>query len=321
MKVLIADDDPISRLIVERSLKKLGYDVVSVSDGNAAHRSLLADDTPRLAVLDWMMPGFTGPELCHEVRQRVGRPYTYLLLVTSREGKEDVISGLNAGADDYLTKPVHPEELLARLRVGVRILELEDKLVAAQEVLQHRATHDSLTGLLNRAAIMDLLRRELARAPREKSYCGVLLADLDHFKEVNDTMGHAAGDEVLREAALRLTAGVREYDAVGRYGGEEFLVVLPGCDAGALRERAEHIRSAFRDRPIEAGGQSLNVTLSIGGASSSNWPELGPDALVRSADGSLYQAKRGGRDRTEVSRSLDESGAIVQGSLPSIALK
>ncbi len=305
MKVLIADDDPVSRLVVECFLKKWGYEVVSVSDGDTAHRCLMADDAPRLAVLDWMMPGFTGPELCREVRQRVGRPYTYLLLVTSREGKEDVISGLNAGADDYLTKPVHPEELHARLRVGVRIIELEDKLVAAQEVLQHRATHDALTGLLNRAAIMELLRRELARAPRENSHCGVLLADLDHFKSVNDTLGHAAGDEVLREAAVRFTAGVRDYDAVGRYGGEEFLLVLPGCNAGALRARAEQILAAFRDRPFEAAGTALRVTLSLGAASSSDWPELTPDLLVRSADGSLYQAKRGGRDRVEVALRAD----------------
>jgi two-component system, cell cycle response regulator len=315
VKVLIADDDPISRLMVEHSLKKWGYEVVSISDGTAAHQALLADDTPRMAVLDWMMPGFTGPELCYEVRQRVGRPYTYLLLVTSREGKEDVISGLNAGADDYLTKPVHPEELHARLRVGVRILELEDKLVAAQEVLQHKATHDSLTGLLNRAAIMDLLRRELARAPRENSYCGVLLADLDHFKTVNDTLGHAAGDEVLREAAARLTAGVREYDAVGRYGGEEFLLVLPGCDASALRDRAEHILASFRDRPFEAAGTPLRVTVSMGAASSADWPGVAPDALVRCADGSLYQAKRGGRDRTEVATAEQVSEPACQQTL------
>jgi len=307
VKVLVADDDPVSRLMVERFLGKWGYEIVSAADGTAAHQAMLADDTPRLAVLDWMMPGFTGPELCHEVRQRVGRPYTYLLLVTSREGKQDVISGLNAGADDYLTKPVHPEELHARLRVGVRILELEDKLVAAQEVLQHKATHDSLTGLLNRAAILDLLRRELARAPRENSCCGVLLADLDHFKAVNDSLGHAAGDEVLCEAAARLTAGVREYDAVGRYGGEEFLLVLPGCDAAALRDRAEHILAGFRDRPFEAGGEHLRVTVSMGAASTSDWPEAAPDLLVRLADGSLYQAKRGGRDRAEVAMRPDAS--------------
>jgi diguanylate cyclase (GGDEF)-like protein len=227
------------------------------------------------------------------------------LLVTSREEKEDVISGLNAGADDYLTKPVHPEELHARLRVGVRILELEDKLVAAQEVLQHKATHDSLTGLLNRAAITDLLRRELARAPREKSCCGVLLADLDHFKAVNDSLGHAAGDEVLQEAAARLTAGVRGYDAVGRYGGEEFLLVLPGCDAIALCDRAEHILAAFRDHPFVAMGEPLRVTVSMGAASSAEWPEASPDSLVRCADGSLYKAKRSGRDRAEVAMRVE----------------
>ncbi len=318
MKILIADDDPVSRLVVERYLRQWGYDVVSASDGDTAHRALLEDETPRLAVLDWMMPGFTGPELCREVRQRIGRPYTYLLLVTSREGKEDVISGLNAGADDYLTKPVHPEELHARLRVGVRIIELEDKLLAAQDVLQHKATHDSLTGLLNRAAIMDLLRRELARAPREKSCCGVLLADLDHFKSVNDTLGHAAGDEVLREAAVRLAAGVREYDAVGRYGGEEFLLVLPGCDATALRERAGQILAAFRTRPFEAAGKPLRVTISIGGASSLDWSDLAPDSLVRSADNSLYHAKRGGRDRAEVET---RAGAREPSCVPSAVSK
>jgi two-component system, cell cycle response regulator len=315
MKVLIADDDPVSLLLVERFLRKWGYDVVSATEGNTAHKHLLAEDTPRLAVLDWMMPGFTGPELCREVRQRVGRPYTYLLLVTSREAKEDVISGLNAGADDYLTKPVNPEELQARLRVGVRIIELEDKLLAAQDVLQHKATHDELTGLLNRSAIVELLRRELARAPRENSCCGVLLADLDHFKNVNDTLGHAAGDEVLREAAARLTAGVRGYDAVGRYGGEEFLLVLPGCDANALRVRAEHILTDFRDRPFDAGAQSLRVALSIGAASSADWPESGPDALVRSADGSLYQAKRGGRDRVDVALRAEVNEAEISSVL------
>jgi diguanylate cyclase (GGDEF)-like protein len=315
MKVLIADDDPVSRLVVERFLRKWGYEVVAVSDGNKAHESLMSDDGPRMAVLDWMMPGLTGPELCREVRQRVGRPYIYLLLVTSREGKQDVIGGLNAGADDYLTKPVHPEELNARLRVGVRILELEDKLLGAQDVLQHKATHDELTGLLNRAAIVELLRRELARAPRENSFCGVLLADLDHFKTVNDTWGHAAGDEVLREAALRLTAGVREYDAVGRYGGEEFLVVLPGCDANALRVRAEHVLAAFRDRPFVAVAQSLQVTLSIGAASSADWPESTPDSLVRTADGSLYQAKREGRDRADVALRAGVREAEVASNL------
>ena len=316
MKVLIADDDPVSRLVVERYLNKWEYDVEAVADGTAAHRTLMADDGPRLAVLDWMMPGFTGPELCREVRQRVGRPYTYLLLVTSREGKEDVISGLDAGADDYLTKPVHPEELHARLRVGARILELEDNLLAARDVLQHKATHDELTGLLNRAAIMELLRRELARAPREKSCCGVLLADLDFFKSVNDTRGHATGDEVLEEAAARFTSNVREYDAVGRYGGEEFLLVLPGCDAEALRARAEHILSAFRDSPFEAGAQPLRMTVSIGAASSADWPEAPPDALVRTADGALYQAKRSGRDGAEVAlRAESRQEQVSSGEL------
>jgi len=311
MKVLIADDDSVSRLLLERLLKAWGYEVVSACDGMEASELLLDASPPRLAILDWMMPGSTGPELCAQVRKHVGRPYTYLMMVTSRENKEDVINGLNAGADDYLTKPLHPQELQARLRVGVRILDLEDKLVAAQQVLLHKATHDDLTGLLNRAAISELLRRELARAPREKSACGILLADLDHFKSVNDSLGHAAGDEVLREAAARLTAGVRDYDAVGRYGGEEFLLVLPGCDAAALRERADQILAAFRDRPFYAAGKPIRVTLSIGAVSSVEWRGATPRALVHSADVALYRAKHEGRDRVEVALNDEIRESVI----------
>src|ERR1019366_1932009 len=173
------------------------------------------------------------PEVCCEARKRVASAYAYILLVTSKEDKQDVIQGLEAGADDYLTKPFFPEELRARLRVGLRILELEDKLVTASNVLQYKATHDELTGLLNRASIDELLRRELERAKRGGGVCGVIFADVDHFKSVNDKLGHAAGDAVLCQAAQRLTAGVRGYDAVGRYGGEEFLIVLPGCDVSS----------------------------------------------------------------------------------------
>ncbi len=300
MKVLIAEDNAMSRLLLENLLMKWGYDVVKACDGDQAWKELQADDAPRLVILDWMMPGMTGPDVCREARKRVGRPYAYMLLVTAREDKHDVIQGLEAGADDYLTKPFFPEELHARLRVGLRILELEDKLVASQEVLQYKATHDELTGLLNRASIADLLKRELARAQRMGGTCGVLLADLDHFKTFNDTLGHAAGDAVLREAAARLLAGVREYDAVGRYGGEEFLVVLPDCGASNLRDRAEHLLATFRGKPFHTPNGSLKVTLSLGAVSSAGWTAPSVDSLVRAADDALYAAKRNGRDRAEV---------------------
>jgi two-component system, cell cycle response regulator len=300
LKILIADDNSVSRLLLERLLSKWGYEVIQAHDGARAWEILQMEDPPRLVILDWMMPGMSGPEVCREARKRVAYAYAYILLVTSKEDKQDIVQGLDAGADDYLTKPFFPEELRARLRVGLRILELEDKLVAATDVLQYKATHDELTGLLNRASIADFLRRELERAKRGGGICGVILADLDHFKSVNDTLGHAAGDSVLREAAQRLTAGVRGYDAVGRYGGEEFLIVLPGCDAISLRQRAENILDGFRARPFAAAESSITVHVSLGAACSSSWSAPSLESLVRAADRALYRAKRNGRDRAEL---------------------
>jgi two-component system cell cycle response regulator len=305
MKVLISDDDAISRLLLKNLLVKWGYEVVETSDGSRAWEILQEENAPRLAILDWMMPGMTGPEICRETRKRLARPYTYFLLVTSREEKNDVVQGLEAGADDYLAKPIFPGELEARLRVGLRILELEDQLVASREVLQYRATHDVLTGLLNRYSVCEFLKRELIRAQRTGETCGVLLADVDHFKSVNDTYGHEAGDIVLREVAIRLRAGIREYDAVGRYGGEEFLIVLAHCDEQSLRVRAEHIIGGFRAQPFHAQAHSLPVTISAGAVSSATMPNSDVDSIIRAADDALYTAKRNGRDRAEVSRSKE----------------
>jgi two-component system cell cycle response regulator len=305
VKVLIAEDNVISRLLLEKLLLKWGYEVIQACDGDQAWRVLQEGDSPRLVILDWMMPGMTGLDVCREARKRVGRPYAYVLLVTAREEKHDVIQGFEAGADDYLTKPFFPEELHARLRVGLRILELEDKLLASQEALQYKATHDELTGLVNRASITDMLRRELARAQRSGGTCGVLLADIDHFKAVNDTYGHDAGDVVLREAAVRLQAGVREYDAVGRYGGEEFLIVLPGCEDSKLRDRAERLLATFRGRPFLTPKGPLQVTVSLGAVSSIGRPASAAASLIREADDALYAAKKNGRDRVEVAASED----------------
>jgi two-component system, cell cycle response regulator len=314
LKVLIADDNSVSRLLLERLLSKWGYEVIQANDGARAWEILQTEDPPRLVILDWMMPGMSGIEVCREARKRVAYAYAYILLVTSKEDKNDVIQGLEAGADDYLTKPFFPEELRARIRVGLRILELEDKLVAAADVLQYKATHDELTGLLNRASIADFLRRELERARRHSGLCGVILADLDHFKSVNDTLGHGAGDAVLRETAQRLVEGVRAYDAVGRYGGEEFLIVLPGCDAVSLRQRAENILEGFRARPFIAGESSIAVKVSLGAACSSSWSAPNLESIVRAADRALYRAKQNGRDRVElaeVSETVELAPAIA----------
>src|SRR5580704_1060368 len=221
MKILIADDEAVSRHLLEKTLTRAGYEVIAVENGVLAAEQLCRPDGPRLALLDWVMPELLGPDVCRHVRQRRDQPYVYMVLLTSKESKQDVVAGLESGADDYLIKPFDPDELKARLRTGLRILQLEDKLVEAREGLRFKATHDPLTGLFNRGVIVDLLGRELGRSHREGSSAVVLLADVDHFKSINDTRGHVVGDAVLKEVACRILRSVRSYDYVGRYGGEE----------------------------------------------------------------------------------------------------
>jgi PleD family two-component response regulator len=209
MKVLAADDNPISQTVLRSMLLKWGYDVVTASDGDQAWQVLHSPQAPSLAILDWMMPGQDGVEICRRLRAAGKEPYTYVLLLTSRSDCQDLVEALDAGADDYLTKPFNSSELRARLRAGRRIIELQEQLLAAQEELRMRATHDGLTGLLNRFAIMEILRRELARCSRENQPISILMADLDKFKHVNDSLGHLAGDAVLRESAARMQASFR----------------------------------------------------------------------------------------------------------------
>ncbi len=204
MKILIADDDKMSRRLLQKTLEREGYEVISVDNGRLALQQLSLPDGPRMALLDWMMPELDGPGVCQAVRNRHDQPYVHIVLLTSRSSKQDVVAGLHAGADDYLTKPWDPAELMARLRVGHRILQLEDRLVEARETMRFKATHDPLTSLFNRGVIVDLLDRELARTRRDKGCTVVMLGDLDQFKSVNDQYGHIVGDEVLREIARRL---------------------------------------------------------------------------------------------------------------------
>ena len=314
MRILVAEDDPVSRRLLESYMAKWGYEAVVASDGAEAWERLQAADAPRLALLDWMMPGLDGVEVCGRVRQRAQQPYTYILLLTAKDEKLDVIEGLESGADDYLTKPFHSQELKARLRVGKRILDLEDGLLAAREVLQFKATHDQLTGLWNRGAILDTLHRELARSRRESGSVGVLLADLDHFKSINDDHGHLAGDQVLRETARRLTSSVRIYDAVGRYGGEEFLIVVPGCNALTARTKAEQLRAAIGSRPVKTTEGAIPVTASIGAVAASGEVDANAnaDALLRAADAALYRAKAAGRNRVELATLAETDVAARQ---------
>jgi len=296
--VLIADDEPISRRLLEASLVRWGYQVEVARDGHEALESLLRDTAPRLAVLDWMMPRVDGPEVCRRARARPGAPYSYLLLLTSKEARSDLVAGLEAGADDYIRKPFDAEELRARLRAGERILTLQSKLMAAQEALRVQATRDGLTGLYNRTAVLQRLDEELARATRQRGELSVLLLDVDHFKRVNDRHGHQSGDEVLRELAARLSGVLRTYDALGRYGGEELIAVLPGCGTAASLAVAERMRSAAATVPVGTQAGPVSVTVSIGSASCAAG-ETDAVALIGRADAALYRAKNGGRNRVE----------------------
>jgi two-component system cell cycle response regulator len=300
MRILIADDESMSRKLLQKTLERAGYEVTVVENGRLAADQLCPANGPRLALLDWVMPELDGPGVCREVRKRKEHSYVYMILLTSKESKEDVVAGLESGADDYLTKPFDPEELKARLRTGLRILDLEDRLVQAREAMRFQATHDGLTGLWNRSMIMDLLGRELSRSRREHVSTSILMCDLDHFKNVNDTFGHLSGDDVLKETAKRLLASVRSYDFVGRYGGEEFLVVLNNCNPAFALARAEEIRKAISQRPVPTTSGLVPLTMSLGLLVSQEWGCQPLEELLREADGALYAAKAAGRNCVKI---------------------
>jgi two-component system cell cycle response regulator len=291
VKVLVAEDSPISRHLLQVSLCSAGYETCLVPDGAEALRVLEQEGSPKLVILDWMMPHLDGVEVCRAIKKRIAEPYVYIILLTAKGHQDEINEGLEAGADDYITKPFDLQELKARLRVGKRILELHEQLVA-------QATHDSLTGLLNRSAILEVLQKELIRSVRGKNTVAVIMTDLDHFKHVNDTYGHLVGDAVLREAARRLSASLRAYDAVGRYGGEEFLVVAPSCSVAGGAELAERLRESICGAPIDASGQTIFATMSFGVAATCSIKKV--NQLLSAADEALYAAKKAGRNKVEV---------------------
>jgi two-component system, cell cycle response regulator len=305
VKILIADDDPVSCRLLDGLLHKWGYDVLAVHGGTEAWEVLQANDAPRVALLDWMMPGLDGLEICRRIRARSAQPYVYIMLLTANDKIGNLVEGLESGADDYLTKPFHPQELRARLRVGLRMLELESGLVEARENLRFKASHDALTSIWNRGAIIELLERELARARRDGSSVGILLADIDHFKRINDTRGHLVGDEVLRAVTGRLRGEVRAYDGVGRYGGEEFLILLPGCDNAKLAAKAEQLVRIVERSSIETSTGPAPVTISIGGIATAECPHAELNSYLRAADIALYRAKMSGRNRSEMAQLSD----------------
>ena len=292
---------------MQATLSKWGYDIVLAGDGLHAWEILQRDDAPQIAILDWMMPGLTGPDVCRKVRERAQEPYTYLLLLTSKSLKEDLIQGMESGADDYIIKPFDHHELEVRLRAGKRVIELQRELMSTREALREQATTDALTKLWNRTAILEHLDGELARADREERPVGVILVDLDHFKNINDTFGHYTGDLALQEASQRMRRSVRNYDSVGRYGGEEFLILVPGCDEKSTLAQAERLRSFLAEASVNVPGGEVNLTASFGCTSALPGSMQTSETLIRRADEALYLAKRRGRNRVEFLSIADDA--------------
>lgn len=301
--VLIAEDNALLRRILETNLREIGCDVVAAADGREALTILTRSCYP-LIITDWVMPGMDGPQLCRAVRNLALDHYTYIILLTSQDSKESVIKGLEAGADEYLVKPVDPAELTVRLNTARRILDLEGSLKQSLEENRRLSMRDPLTGIYNRRYLDDRLPQEVRRTFRYERSLSVVMFDIDHFKQVNDTYGHHAGDQVLRGCAASVLGGVREnIDWPARYGGEEFVVVLPETDLVGAMIVAERLRRRIESHITLIRSGSLSVTASFGVASFSP-PDQKEDltvaeVLLDCADNCLYQAKGEGRNRVK----------------------
>ena len=300
MRILIAEDDPAFRHLLGEILTKWGYEVLVAQDGNEAYQILVSENAPQLAILDWKMPGMEGIEICRKIRKDAGESYAYIILLTSQQRDEDLVIGMKAGADDYIIKPFKHHELRVRLRAGRRIIELQNELLAAREILHAKAIHDSLTGLLNHEEIIGILNKELARTERDGVCVSIIMADIDHFKKVNDTYGHLAGDAVLRITAQKMHSMMRLYDSIGRYGGEEFLIILPECCIECATAFAERLRSGICSDSMDTPEGMIPVAISLGVASSGKGGRRDGHSLVKAADTALYKAKENGRNRVEV---------------------
>ena len=302
--ILIADDSLVVRAVVRSGLEDEGYRVIEAVDGLAALEQC-SQDPPDVILLDVEMPGLDGYEVLAELKGNAHLKDIPVVFLTSRSGMDDVVAGLRGGAHDYLKKPFEAAELLARVGSAFHIKKLQDQLQQRNAELDRISRTDGLTGLFNRRHLDEELGRRNTDSLRHGEAICVLLLDLDHFKHINDAYGHPAGDLVLRAFADRIRHGLRAGDIAGRWGGEEFLVILPRTDLGGATEVAERIRSATAAQPVIAQGREISVRVSGGCA-------LGPadsvDALVQLADQCLYQAKDSGRNRI-VTAALPTSSA------------
>lgn len=300
MKILVIENSPITLQLIERNLHSWGYDVISYSSEEECQSIILSEDCPRVALLDWSTQEVDGLELCRMIRGRNKDSYIYTILLSSKNKPEDLVKGLDAGADDYITKPFNTHELQVRIRTGERIIQLQNDLLETRELLQQAAITDTLTGLFNRRALYQHVQQELIRSRRSESPFGLIMIDIDHFKLINDSYGHIVGDHVLKEASLRIQNSIREYDVAGRYGGEEFLVQTPDCNKSSTLRIAERIRLCFEQSPFLVSEHSIPVTVSAGYMCVNGKAfDYDIEQLIHHIDKALYKAKGNGRNRIE----------------------
>lgn len=295
MKILVAEDEFLSLKTLENNIKEWGYQVITAKNGQKAWQ-ILQQENVRIAILDWMMPGLDGVNLCRKIRndyQEKKKKYIYVILLTGRDSQDDLVEGLSAGADDYLTKPFNYQELRIRVQNGKRIIDLEESRMKL-------AHYDSLTQVWNHNKILEFLDEELQHGSRENYPVGTIMADIDYFKSINDTYGHQVGDEALYRVCSRLKKSIRRYDKIGRYGGDEMLIVLPHCKNYQLNQIAERLCVAVNSKKIKTEYGPLDITISIGGATSEIFPDVSAKNLIQITDKALYSAKTKGRNQAQI---------------------
>lgn len=303
-RVLVADDDLVTRMMLSATLKDWGLEVTEAEDGEEAIKLLSVKDPPRLALMDWNMPVKDGLQVCRELRAGAPEPYIYIIILTSMSKSEDVVEGLDSGADDYVVKPYNPGELRVRLKAGERIVRLQSELIQARERLRDLSDRDPMTGLYNRRAVQRQFRDRQEDPTAAGQSLSVVILDIDHFKLINDTHGHDVGDQVIVEIGRRIRDVVGAKGLVSRYGGEEFLVVFPSCNMETANSHTKELWQAIRSKPLQSGETAINLTASIGLTCGVLRQDDVIETYVKVADEALYEAKTQGRDRIVIKELL-----------------